>query len=162
MNTSMKIAIFGLLFFLIICSGCVPMSEQFVGNRIAAAPTATLVADGSGADSWKTFDVVIDYQYVRNGDLFEVSGSARLSDFYPIMYNQLIDLKVYLFLVNDRGRVLAPSLIARSLNVDINQQLQFKLSLRLPPGTSQISFGYDGRVTAEEGNHSFYLLPLGR
>jgi hypothetical protein len=46
--------------------------------------------------------------------------------------------------------------------VDIDQRLDFKLSLRLPPGTSQISFGYDGRVTAEEGNHSFYLLPLDR
>ena len=54
-------------------------------------------------------------------------------------------------------------MIARSLSVQLNDQMPFNQSFNLPPGATRISFGYEGMVT--EGRmefHSFYLLPLNK
>ena len=160
MHARLKITCLGLFCSLLFCSGCVPLSEQFIGNRVSSGPVAVLQAGGANADTWQTFDIQIDYQSKRDGNVLEVSGTAQLPQHYEIMYSSLRDLRVFLFFLDDNQRVLKSSLIARSLSIEIDQKLQFKQSFQMPPGTTRISFGYDGQVMSAEQNHSFYLLPL--
>ena len=162
MNPRLKFACLCLTILLVFCWGCVPVAEQFNGNRVTKAPIIALQADGSQAGSWQTFDIRIDYQYRRNSDILEISGRALLSEYYQALYTRLKNLKVYLFFLDDHQRVLETSLIATSLSIDINQLLTFKRSFQLPQGTKHVAFGYDGVAAAERGLHSFYLLPLGR
>jgi hypothetical protein len=160
MNIRRKIISLGVFSLILFGSGCVPLSEQFIGNRVSSGPVAVLQPGGTSADTWQTFDILIDYQYKRDGDVLAISGTARLTQHYVIMYASLRDLRVFLFFLDDNQRVLKSSLIARSLSNEIDDTLQFKQSFQMPPGTTRIAFGYDGQVLSAEENHSFYLLPL--
>ena len=163
MKTRFSTLFLGALLLVALSFGCTPVAQQFIGNRVTNAPVVELQPGGPHADSWQTFDVIIDYQYHKSGDIFAISGTAQLTQRYEILYSRLRDLKVYLFLLDDDYRVLATSMIARSLSVQLNDQMPFNQSFKLPPGATRISFGYEGLVT--EGRmefHSFYLLPLNK
>ncbi len=162
MNAGLKTTWFWVFSLLFIVTGCVAPSNPFVGNTVSSAPVVALQSGGPHADSWQTFDIAIDYEYKQDGDVFEIQGAAVLSQRYEIMYSQLRDLRVYLFFLDDNSRVLEASMIARSLTMQIDQKLQFNHLFKAPPGTTRISFGYDGRVSENEDYHSFYLLPLNR
>ncbi len=163
MHNRAPIVLLGALLLVTLSSGCTPVAQQFIGNRVTNAPVVSLQPGGPHADSWQTFDVIIDYQYHKSGDIFAISGTAQLTQRYEILYSRLRDLKVFLFLLDDDQRVLTTSMIARSLSVQLNDQMPFNQSFKLPPGATRISFGYEGLVT--EGRmefHSFYLLPLNK
>jgi len=168
MYAELKMTHLGLLFFLTLCTGCTAKSHQFVGNTVAPQQQVVNLQSGGGsADSWQTFDVQIDYQYKRDGTLFEISGVAKLSPRYEMLYENLRDLRVFLFFLDDKARVLEANMLARSLTNSVDESLRFTKFYKVPPGTVSITFGYDGYVSeAEErrwgGIRSFYMLPLGK
>jgi hypothetical protein len=163
MTTRLNTVFLSVLLLVTLSFGCTPVAQQFVGNRVTNAAVVTIQPGGPHADSWETFDVIIDYQYHKSGDLFVISGTAQLTQRYEILYSRLRDLKVYLFFLDDDQRVLDTSMIARSLSVQIDQQMSFKQSFNLPTGATHISFGYEGLVTEGKMDfHSFYLLPLSK
>ena len=171
MTARLKITCLGLISLLILCTGCVATSRQFVGNTTSPAqPIIALQPGGPHADSWQNFDIRIDYQYKQDGDIFEISGVAALSSHYEIMYSRLRDLRVFLFFLDKDSRVLQAEMLDRSLTIQLDEKLQFTRFYKVPPGTASITFGYDGVVRGEnegrsmmmENSRSFYLLPLGK
>jgi len=163
MNARLKMTRLGLLSLLILCAGCAGTSNQFVGSPVA--PQQQIIAlqpGGSSADSWQNFDIRIDYQYKRDGDLLEISGTAELSPRYEMLYTNLRDLKVFLFFLDDKAHVLEANMLARSLTGRVDERLRFTKFYKVPPGTASITFGYDGYVLEMQGGYSFYLLPLGK
>jgi hypothetical protein len=160
MNAKLETTCLWVMSLLLFCSGCTPGSRQLIGNQVTSAPVAMLQSGGPHADSWQTFDITINYQYKYDGDHFSISGDARLSQHYAIMYSWLRDLKVYLFFLDGDSRVLESTMVARSLTGQIDEALHFDRFCKLPPGTTRISFGYDGLVSEHRDYHSFYLLPL--
>jgi hypothetical protein len=168
MNARLKMTCLGLVSLLILCTGCVATSNQFVGNSVAPQQqVVALQSGGASADSWQNFDIIIDYQSKRDGDLFEISGTAELSPRYEMLYENLRDLRVFLFFLDDKSRVLEANMLARSLTNSVDESLSFTKFYKIPPGTASITFGYDGYVSeAEErrwgGIKSFYMLPLGK
>lgn len=163
MTARLKMTCFGILSFLFLCAGCVPVSSQFVGNPVSTEQKIiTLQPGGPHADSWQNFEITIDYQYKWDNDLFEISGVAELSQHYEMMYTNLRDLKVYLFFLDDQAHVLQTHMLDRSLTGLIDEKLDFTKFYKTPSGTKNIAFGYDGRVSEMEDHKSFYLLPLGK
>jgi hypothetical protein len=158
-----------LISLFILLTACTAPSNQFVGN--AVAPEQQIVAlqsGGASTDLWQTFDIKIDYQYKRDGNMFEISGAAELTPRYEMLYENLRDLRVFLFFLNDKAHVLEANLLARNLTNRVDESLGFTKFYKVPPGTESITFGYDGYVMEAEqrrgggGLKSFYMLPLGR
>ena len=160
MKTRLQFFGLGLTCLLIFLSGCVATSNPFVGNTVSTVPVVVLKSGGPHADSWQTFDIHIEYQYTQDGNLFNISGSALLSEHYQMLYTRLRDLKLYVFFLDKDSRVLAGHLLTQSLLNDIDQRLPFNRSYNLPPGAARISFGYSGRVSEMEDLKTFYQLPL--
>ena len=160
MKTGLQFFGLGLACLLIFLSGCVATSNPLAGNTVSSVPVVALKSGGPHADSWQTFDILIEYIYTQDGNLFKISGSALLSEHYQMLYTRLRDLKIYFFFLDKNSRVLAGHLLAQSLLNDIDQRLPFNRSYDLPPGTDRISFGYNGRVSEMEDLKTFYRLPL--
>ena len=168
MNAILKMTHLGLLFPLMLCTGCATTSDQFIGNSVAPQQQIiVLPSGGSSVDSWESFDITIDFQYKRDGDLFEITGAAELAPRYEMLYENLRDLRVFLFFLDDKARVLKANMLARSLTNRVDESLGFTKLYRVPPGTASITFGYDGYVSETGkryfgGLKSFYMLPLGK
>ncbi|MGK2905487.1 MAG: hypothetical protein ACSLFH_03965 [Desulfuromonadales bacterium] len=168
MNAMLKMTHFGLLSLLILCTSCAATSNQFVGNSVAPQhQVVALQPGGASAGLWQTFDIVINYQYKRVGDLFEFSGAAELTPRYEMLYENLRDLRVFLFFLDDKAHVLRANMLARSLTNRVDERLGFTRLYNIPPGTASITFGYDGNVSEAgmrrwRGGKSFYMLPLGK
>jgi hypothetical protein len=168
MNARQNMTHLGLLSLLILYTGCVARSNQFVGNLVAPQQqVVALQSGGASTDLWQTFDVTIDYQYKRDGEIFEISGVAELTPRYEILYENLRDLRVFLFFLDDKAHVLEANMLVRSLTSRVDESLGFTKFYKVPPGTASITFGYDGYVSEAEmwrfgGGKSFYMLPLGK
>ena len=161
MIARMKITCLVLCSLVILFSGCVATSDQFVGNSIAPdQPIIALKAGGPHADSWQNFDIIIDYQYKQAGDNFDISGTAALTPRYEMLYSHLRDLRVFLFMLDKDARVLQAQMLTRSLTGQLDDTMQFTHVYKLSPGTVSITFGYDGSVSEPQDQTSFYLLPL--
>jgi hypothetical protein len=161
MTIKQIISCLGAIFLLIPGSGCVPISKQFVGNTVSPKQQVIkLQSGGSHMDSWQNFDIKIDYEYKQDDDKFNISGRAVLSQHYVMTYDILNDLDLYLFFIDGNSRVLETNILARSVAQNTDETLQFTKLYKAPPGTTGISFGYNGHVSADKGNGTFYLLPL--
>lgn len=160
MNAALNRLLAGLFCLVTAACASVAPSTMFIGNRVSSPVVA--LQQRSSADSWQTFDIKIDFAGTLSGDRYAISGTAELGQHYQMNYANLRDLRVFLFFVDDRTRVLAATLLARSLTGDIDEALPFNRSLAVPAGTAGITFGYDGQVREMEASTSFYLLPLAR
>jgi hypothetical protein len=160
MNAKNAMTVFGLFSLLFFVSGCAARSNPFVGNTVSKAPVVVLQPGGSYADSWQTFDMKIDYEYKQDGDAFEITGHASLTQHYEMMYASLRNLRVYLFLLDDKMRVLESSLLVQDLTGRIDEKWEFTRALKLPQGATGLSFGYEGQAAEQRDISSFYLLPL--
>ena len=170
MNRKAKTILLGLICLLSLgASGCVETSMMYRGNIVPPVHVVALQENGPNVGRWETFDIIIDYEYVHDGDLMEISGQLRLGQHYQAIYDQLRYLDVYLFFVNEQSRVLETVLFTRNMNSDPEETFSISRRYNVPAGTAGISFGYSGTVR-ELGSHarfyqldsSFYLLPLTR
>lgn len=153
----------GLLAFL---SACQPVSTYYLGNFYDPALTIPLEDNAEQDGTWQTFHVTVNYRY-QAGDTLLVAGTATLGDHYQALYERLVQLDLYLFLLDDDTRVLVSRRIDRAFAADTDLVLGFSETVALPANTTQIAFGYQGRVTAgdpEPGGNTewFHKLPLTR
>ena len=144
----------------LLASGCVETAAMFHGNAVSPVYVVTLQENAPVAGRWETFDLIIDYEAIRDGDVLEIKGQAALSQHYQIVYDRVRYLIVYLFFVDENGRVLETIDFVDNLGGSPEDILQFAKFYKIPPGTTGISFGYSGKVMDWESMKSFYLLPL--
>jgi len=162
MSTQMKIVVMCCLSFSLLTAGCAGVSNSLVGNKVSSGPVVKVEQGGPDVGTWQTFNVVTDYNYSLTGDSFEISGAAVLGQSNQMMYERIIDLRVFLFLLDSDYRVLQGFPVARSLTGEIDEKLTFKLTLKAPPGMTAFSFGYDGHLSDDFNSMSFFLLPLNK
>jgi hypothetical protein len=162
MSTQMRIACLCVVSLILVATGCTGASKSFTGNKVSSAPVVSIKQGGAEASTWQTFDLVTNYNYKYESDVFEISGVAVLNDHYQMTYDALKDLRIFLFLLDADAHVLKAVPVARSLTSALNEKLAFNVSLNAPPGLTAFSFGYDGEVQSQRGGTSFYNLPLNK
>jgi hypothetical protein len=131
-------------------------------NRAAAIP----VAEGAHpVDYFVTWDLVIDYQYVRSGDQLDLWGSAQYGAGIRHNFKTVPRFYMRLYFADEKGMVLGYRGIVTSGYGYSDDTLRFKQRITLPPGTALMAFGYDGeaRSTGEgKGASPFWFEPVSR
>jgi hypothetical protein len=132
----------------------------FHGNTVSSVPVVALLEGSPPAGSWETFDLIIDYKYIKQGDRFEISGQTALSQHYQMTYDGIRRMFVYIFFLDKDSRVLETAFLVNAWFGSTRDIQDFSKSYKVPSGTTGVSFGYSGEVSAEMGNKTFYELPL--
>ena len=146
-------------------TGCVTTSALYRGNSVSPEQVVAIQDAGPHKDSVETFDIVINYTFVRGGDVLDISGQTALTERYPQLYAGLKYLYLYLFFLDADSRVLETVSLANAMNGNLEERFEFSRSLPVPTGAVGISFGYNGEVIEGAGEglmsaHTFYRLPL--
>jgi hypothetical protein len=101
---------------------------------------------GPHGGSWKTGDLLVDYQYIGDQAELELSGTVELAKRLTKSFTTLEYLILQVHLLDSEGKVLGSEGIATSEYRHMVGKLSFKRSLELLPGTVAIAFSYTGRV----------------
>lgn len=146
---------------LAIClSGCVETAMKYHGRQVAPVHVVPLHEGQQAAGTWQTFDVVIDYTFLKNGEVLEMSGQVELGQSYQTTYDGLKFLDLYVFFMDKDSRVLETVYMPAFLTNTTDDKGTFTRSYNVPDGTVGVSFGYDGKVGGWDGHTRFYQLPL--
>ena len=160
MSIKLKFACLALTCLLSLSSGCAEIPMLYHGNTVSSVPVVAMQEGSSTAGIWETFDLIIDYKYIKKGDSFEISGQAALSQHYQMTYDGLTRMYVYIFFLDKDSRVLETAFLVNALSGNTRDIQDFSKSYKVPIGTTGISFGYSGEVSTDKGNMAFYKLPL--
>ncbi len=147
-----------LLFFLV--SGCVETVSMYHGNKVSNVQVVTLQEGVQNAGTWETFDVVVDYSYLKEGEVLELTGNVELGQSYQMTYDRLRYLDLFLFFTDEGSRVLETVAFRGFLTNTTDDQRKFTRSYNVPAGTVGFSFGYNGAVGGRDGHITFSQLPL--
>lgn len=108
---------------------------------------------------WKTYDLLLDYQYQTEGNSLRISGSTVLSDFYQINMTFLRRLDLFLFFLDKDSRVLETAQLLKVMSSSLDSPLTFKKTVQIPQATKAIAFGYNGVARNGRDLTRFELLP---
>ena len=162
MSAKAKLASLFLACLLVFVAGCVETAMLYHGKHVTSVPVVILQEGPPVAGRWETFDMIIDYQYQRNGDRLELSGQAALSQHYQMNYAGVPRMVAYLFFLDQDARVLETVFLVSAWSNGVEDVQHFSKSYRFPAGTTGISFGYSGAVQDEDSSTTFYELPLSK
>ena len=160
MCTKVKFAFLGLSCLLFVASGCIEMPMLFHGNKVSSVPVVALLEGSPTAGRWETFDLIIDYKYIKQGDSFEISGHATLGQHYQMTYDGISRMYVYIFFLDKDSRVLETAYLINAWTGNTQDIQDVSKLYKVPNGTTLVSFGYSGEVSEDLGNMTFYALPL--
>jgi hypothetical protein len=97
---------------------------------------------------------------MKQGDRFEISGQAALSQHYQMTYDGISKMYVYIFFLDKDSRVLETAYLVNPWTGNTQDIQDFSKSYKVPNGTTGFSFGYSGEASEDLGNMTFYALPL--
>ncbi|MEJ2526255.1 MAG: hypothetical protein P8Y73_11940 [Desulfuromonadales bacterium] len=159
MQTSFLSRILSIVFLctLMACTP-VPISQLYHGKTITDVQIIPLSGSGPQQGNWSTFDMVIDYQYQVENDRLHISGTGMLSQHYQLLYAAVRQLRVYLFLLDDSGRVKQTVPLSAFLS-NAEDTFRFDQSVVLAPEIKAFSFGYSGYAYENEDQFYFDQLP---
>jgi len=160
MPVKVKFACLALTCLLSLASGCIEVPMLFHGNTVSSVPVVALQEGSPAAGRWETFDLIIDYKYIKQGDSFEISGQAALSQHYQMTYDGISRMYSYIFFLDKDSRVLETAYLVNAWTGNTQGIQAFSKSYKVPIGTTGFSFGYSGEVSEDLGNKTFYELPL--
>ena len=136
------------LFFVLI-TGCRQTTTRYLG-AIADKDEAAALVQGEATDQqWDDLYVSVDYSYQRDDNHLDLKGHLSFSFSSKTNYSRVRDLKLKIFFLDKNLRVVEYFDLARTLSSDIEQQLEFKKTFKLPSVVTAMTFGYDG-VLADE------------
>jgi hypothetical protein len=139
-----------------ILSGCA-LKNSYVGKHISPVDIITIQRNVLQAGTWKTFDIVIDYEYSLNNDSLMVSGSVELGQHYQMVYDQVRSLWVSILLLDGDGTVIR-SVPVSTLITNTQERFSFNRTIRAYAPVNGLSFAYYGQVTEFDG-HSYFSRP---
>ena len=146
------------LVLLLAVEGCAVKSIGYRGKFVSSDDTIAVKMADTHSGTWKTFDLVIDYQYENDDGLLLVSGRVELSQHYQLLYDRVHYLWVYLFLT-DADHMIIDSVTLPAYMTHTEDSFTFNKYLELTDDVRGISFGYNGHVSEFDGHSSFSLLP---
>lgn len=142
-------AIFTLLLGILLV-GCQATNGYYQGAR---ADGDTVVALPDGAQSgqhWEDLYLQVDYSLKRVADRLTIEGTFSYTQSTTTIFQRVHDLKLKLYLLDDRQRVLAYRQVARSLGSSLDNEISFREVLELPDGAVGMTFGYEGIMVDED------------
>jgi len=158
-----KIARIVLLVFsctlVLLVSGCIQTQALYIGNKVTAEKIA-LGEDAPQVGTWETFDLKIAYEFVVKDQDLDISGQIELGDHQKMVYDYVRSLDIYLFFLDNDSRVLLTEPLDRTFRGSTQRTEPFARTYKIPAGAKALSFGYSGQVAEQDGQMSFYLLPL--
>lgn len=160
MSIKVKQICLGLTCLLILASGCAEVPMFYHGNKVSSVPVVALQEGSHTSATWETFDLIIDYKYIQDGNSLEISGQAALSQHYQMMYTNIPRMDTYIFFLDKDFRVLKTAIFVNVWTNNTKDIQDFSKSYNVPTGTTGISFGYSGQVQGIDGKGSFWELPL--
>ena len=160
MSIKVKQTCLGLTCLLILASGCAEVPMFYHGNKVSSVPVVALQEGSHTSATWETFDLIIDYKYIQDGNSLEISGQAALSQHYQMMYTNIPRMDTYIFFLDKDSRVLKTAIFVNVWTNNTKDIQDFSKSYNVPTGTTGISFGYSGEVQGIDGKGSFWELPL--
>ncbi len=161
MHRNVKSCFFGFFCLSVIwVTGCVETSMMYHGNEVTHVQVVTLQENTQNSGTWETFDLVINYTYLKNKEVLELTGDVELGQSYQMTYDRLRYLNFFLFFTDEDLRVLETVAFRGFLTNTTDDKRKFSRSYKVPVGTVGISFGYDGAVGGRDGHTRFYQLPL--
>jgi hypothetical protein len=163
MNSKLKNVFLGFFYLSVFgMSGCVETAMMYHGNEVSNVQVVTLQEGTKNAGTWETFDLVINYTYLKNKEVLELSGDVELGQSYQIAYDRLRYLDLFLFFTDEDSRVLETVAFRGFLTNTTDDQRKFTRSYNVPAGTVGFSFGYNGAVGGRDGHTTFNQLPLNK
>ena len=143
----------------LLVSGCIQPQALYIGNKVTAEEIA-LGKDAPQVGTWETFDLKIAYEFSIKDQNLHISGQTELGDHQKMVYDHVRSLDIYLFFLDHDSRVLLTEPLDRSFRGSTQQTVLFTRSYKIPAGSKALSFGYSGQVAEQDGQMTFYLLPL--
>jgi len=138
----------GCLLFLFL-GALVACQSSFFSYRGATAEQEwriALLEGGPHKGFFRTRDLSMHYRYLRDLDNLQLSGVVELDDSLKYNFRSIEYLFLQVNLLDAEGKVLESKLVLTSDHLQLIEELPFKRSLELPPGTTAIAFSYTGRV----------------
>jgi hypothetical protein len=149
-----------MVIFLASIVACQSIPKQYRGATVEPDCQILLLEDGPHEGAWQTFDLTIEYTYEKKPGILQLSGVAEVSDHYIELYDRLRSLYLTLYYLDTKTKVLESKLILIAPSINIEGKFKFKHNLEIPPETTSITFGYDGRVGAgRDGGDIFMKHP---
>ena len=140
-----------MVIFLASIVACQGISNQYRGATVEPDCQIFLLEDVPHEGAWQTFDLNIEYTYEKKTGMLQLSGVAEVSDHYIQLYARLSRLHITLYYLDTDNKVLESKLILIASSIYIDGKFKFKHNLEIPPETTSITFGYDGRVYGGNG-----------
>ena len=135
MSSKVKMACLGLTCLLFLGPGCVEFAMLYHGKTVSNAPVVALQEGGPVTGQWKTFDLIIDYEYIKKGDSLDISGKAALSQHYQMTYERLQGMRSYIFFLDKDSRVLETANFATAWSGSTQDAQNYSESYKIPQGT---------------------------
>ena len=155
-----KLILYGFTCLLFLAAGCTETKMLYHGNTVSSVPVVALQENTAIADRWETFDLIIDYEYIKNDDNLTISGKAYLSLHYQQMYTNIPRMDTYIFFLDENSQVLETATLVNLWSNNTQESQDFSGSYKIPGATKKLSFGYSGDVLEVDDESSLYELPL--
>jgi len=164
LNYLKPIAWLSLILLPLFMTGCKNIETYYQGYNAESESTTPLTRGKNQQGRWKTFDIDLNYRYDHAENLLKISGTIDLGFYYEVNAVMINRLDVYLFFLDDSGKVIKTAALLRALPFEVEESLTFSKDLHVPPGIEAISFGYNGEARRSgdrggDGVETFYDLP---
>ncbi len=151
--------------FLLACQSAL---LNYRGSTLKPGATIPVLQGTVPVNQFVAPDVVIEYQYTRNGDALDLSGTAQYAP--SIRNNFVVVPRFYMraYFADAQGAILGYHGIVTSNYGYADDHMRFHERITVPPGTALMAFGYSGeaRGTGSDdgagGDTPFWYEPVAR
>ncbi|MCW8858757.1 MAG: hypothetical protein OQK97_03510 [Deltaproteobacteria bacterium] len=143
------ILLFGLLLL-----GCQPATTTYYKGAKAFGMESVSLVTPIDQQRWQDLYVTVDYSLSRSGDSLDIEGALSFSNNPKVMFTQVRDLKLKLFLLDKEMLVVGYRDIARTLSTDLEDETKFKKTLKLTDDVVAFTFGYEGSFVDNDPENS--------
>lgn len=145
--------------FLASLTGCQSLSFSVVGKAVSPGNWIPLKESGTEVSHWQTRDLTLTYDYERNQNTLKLNGTV---DFAPSLRNNFTYIEYFYIAVlflDSQGKILEMRGLISSSAQPIDDSMDFRRLLTVPPGSQFIAFSYRGqaRSSSDETGSSTYF-----
>ncbi len=144
-------------FFLIVVLviiGCEQTTTLYLGAQADKKEAVALVQGEVTNQNWKDLYISVDYSYRRDGNHLGMKGILSFTNSSQINYQRVPDLRLKLFFLDKNLQVVEYFNILRTLSSDLEQEVKFNQTFKLPATVTAFTFGYQGVLAEGQGRRS--------
>lgn len=154
-----------LMAFGFVLSGCHAPLLTYKGEKVREAYRIVLSEGTLKNAQYSSSDLSIDYHAFRSGDELQLSGTVKYTPKITNNYVSIPHFHLILFLTDQYGNVLQENGINTPGSNDPNKHIRFKEKIKLPAGTANMAFGYNGEAHSggrqdRGGTTPFWEIPI--